>query len=193
MNLPNKLTVLRMLLIPVFLVFALTPVIPYRYLWAALIFAAAAYTDHLDGHIARKRNLITDFGKFMDPLADKLLVVSALICFVESHWANTVVVLLILAREFLVTSVRLIAATHGTVIAADIWGKMKTVTQIIWILCTLLSQWYIVDKPFMPLDAGIVQAIPWILTVLQYVVLAMTAFSGFNYMWKNRSLFADAK
>lgn len=192
MNLPNKLTVLRMLLIPVFLVFALIDTIPFHYLWAAVIFGAAAFTDYLDGHIARKYHLITDFGKFMDPLADKLLVVSALVCFVASGWASTLVVIVILAREFLVTSVRLIAANNGQVIAADIWGKMKTVLQIIWILSTLLTKWYLLDMPVTP-EYGLSNILGWVLMIMQYAVLAMTVFSGFNYVWKNRNLFSDVK
>ena len=129
MNLPNKLTVMRMALIPVFLVFMLVESIPHRYLIAAVIFAAASFTDYLDGHIARRDGLVTNFGKLMDPLADKLLVFSALVCFIELEMSSALIVFIILAREFLVTSVRLIAAEQGTVIAADIWGKMKTVSQ----------------------------------------------------------------
>ena len=133
MNLPNKLTVMRMALIPVFLVFMLVESIPHRYLIAAVIFAAASFTDYLDGHIARRDGLVTNFGKLMDPLADKLLVFSALVCFIDLEMSSALIVFIILAREFLVTSVRLIAAEQGTVIAADIWGKMKTVSQIIWV------------------------------------------------------------
>lgn len=194
MNLPNKLTVLRMGMIPVFLVFMLVPQIPQRFLWAFLFFAAASFTDYLDGHIARKHHLITDFGKFMDPLADKLLVVSALICFVESGWAYSLVVVLILAREFLVTSVRLIAAGHGTVIAADIWGKMKTVSQMVWVMYALLLQW--IEEPGSWMEGllgGSAHVFYIILIVMQCVVLLLTVFSGANYIWKNRELFGDAK
>lgn len=141
MNLPNKLTVMRMALIPVFLVFMLVESIPHRYLIAAVIFAAASFTDYLDGHIARRDGLVTNFGKLMDPLADKLLVFSALVCFIELEMSSALIVFIILAREFLVTSVRLIAAEQGTVIAADIWGKMKTVSQIIWVLVALIALW----------------------------------------------------
>lgn len=186
MNLPNKLTVLRMCLIPVFLVFMLMPQIPLHALWAALIFAAASFTDYLDGHIARKRNLVTDFGKFMDPLADKLLVVSAMLCFVEMGWTPALVVIVILAREFLVTSVRLIAAGHGTVIAADIWGKLKTVSQMIWILYALfLMQAYELVET---IPAGFYYAH----VGLMCLVVLLTVFSGYNYLWNNRALFKDA-
>ena len=139
MNLPNKLTVMRMALIPFFLIFMLCDGIPHRYLIAAAIFGAASFTDYLDGHIARRDGLVTNFGKLMDPLADKLLVFSALICFLETGRASTLGTFIILAREFLVTSVRLIAAEQGRVIAADRYGKLKTVLQIVWVLYALLD------------------------------------------------------
>lgn len=189
MNLPNKLTVIRMALIPVFLAFMmLHGAVPHSFLIAAIIFAAASFTDYLDGHIARKQNLVTDFGKFMDPLADKLLVLSAMICFVESGWASGLAVIVILAREFLVTSVRLIAAGHGKVIAADIWGKVKTVLQIVWVLYTLLLMWISFD--FYTWDAPHGLYIGAV--VLQGLVVLVTVLSGFNYLWKNKSLLADA-
>lgn len=195
MNLPNKLTVMRMLLIPVFLVFMLVEVIPQRFLWATLIFAVASITDFLDGYLARKNNLVTDFGKFMDPLADKLLVVSALCCFLEEGWISGLFLFIILAREFLVTSVRLIAAGHGIVIAADIYGKIKTVMQIVWILYTLLMMWALHTLPSMVQSGSFIMPEPLFLLQLglQAVVLLLTVFSGFNYVWKNRALFADAK
>ena len=155
MNLPNKLTVMRMALIPVFLVFMLAESIPHRYLIAAVIFAAASFTDYLDGHIARRDGLVTNFGKLMDPLADKLLVFSALVCFIDLEMSSALIVFIILAREFLVTSVRLIAAEQGTVIAADIWGKMKTVSQIIWVLVALIALWLEESWPlFMTVSPG---------------------------------------
>ena len=187
MNLPNKLTVFRVLLIPVFLVFMMAKELSNHYLWAALIFAAASFTDYLDGHIARKHHLVTDFGKFMDPLADKLLVMSAMLCFVREDWASLIGVIVILAREFLVTSVRLIAASHGTVIAADIWGKIKTVLQIIWVLYTLLVMWMEGIEGIVP------QPVYWGIVILQALVVLTTVLSGWNYLWKNRSLLADMK
>jgi len=192
MNLPNKLTILRMAMIPVFLVFMLVHTIPHNFLWAAIVFGAASFTDFLDGYIARRDHLVTDFGKFMDPLADKLLVLSALVCFIETGWASALMVFIILAREFLVTSVRLIAAGGGLVIAADIWGKLKTVVQIIWVLYTLLVQWYVLSVAPSSTSAPIALMF-WGVIILGYLVVALTVFSGFNYVWKNRSLFADAK
>ena len=106
-----------------------------------MLFAVASYTDHLDGKIARKRNLITNFGKFMDPLADKVMVLSAMVCLVSLDLADVWIVVLMLAREFMVTSIRLVAADRGRVIAANIWGKAKTVSQIIAILAVLLMQY----------------------------------------------------
>jgi len=126
MNLPNKLTVLRVILIPFFLLFVLLFRIPHHMVFALIVFAAASITDWFDGKIARKHNLVTTFGKFLDPLADKLLVMTALICFTFERWIDPVAVVLILAREFMVTGLRLVVASEGVVVAAGIWGKLKT-------------------------------------------------------------------
>ena len=139
MNLPNKLTVARIILVP-FFVAALLINFPLNNLAALAIFAAASITDLLDGKIARKRGLVTDFGKFADPLADKILVISALLCFVQLGFCDCVAVIVVLFREFAVTSIRLIAASKGKVIAANIWGKVKTVTQMVAIICVLVMQ-----------------------------------------------------
>ncbi|NLG91995.1 MAG: CDP-diacylglycerol--glycerol-3-phosphate 3-phosphatidyltransferase [Clostridiales bacterium] len=141
MNLPNKLTVMRIVLVPFFVAVLLIPGIPHHYLWAAVLFGAAALTDHYDGKLARKNNQITNFGKFLDPLADKILVISALVCFVDLRLAATWCVLVIIAREFMVTSIRLVAVDSGVVIAANKWGKTKTVSQIIAIIAILLFQY----------------------------------------------------
>lgn len=142
MNTPNKLTVLRMILVPFFVASLLAgDSLPHHNLIALVIFAAASYTDHLDGKIARSRNLVTTFGKFMDPLADKIMVISALVCFVSEGLADVWLVLLIIFREFMVTSVRLVAADTGVVVAANNWGKAKTVSQIVAILAILFLQY----------------------------------------------------
>ncbi|QEY35576.1 CDP-diacylglycerol--glycerol-3-phosphate 3-phosphatidyltransferase [Caproiciproducens galactitolivorans] len=141
MNLPNKLTVMRIILVPFFVAVLLIPGIPHHYLWAAILFGAAALTDHYDGKLARKNNQVTNFGKFLDPLADKILVISALVCFVDLRLAATWCVLVIIAREFMVTSIRLVAVDSGVVIAANKWGKTKTVSQIIAIIAILLFQY----------------------------------------------------
>lgn len=141
MNLPNKLTVLRIIMVPFFVAFLLSPGFAHHYLWAAILFSTAALTDHFDGALARKNNQITNFGKFLDPLADKILVVSALVCFVDLRLASTWCVILIIAREFMVTSIRLVAVDNGVVIAANNWGKTKTISQIVAIIAILIFQY----------------------------------------------------
>ena len=132
MNLPNKLTVLRVCMVPVFVVFMLWNGFgtASKYV-AAAIFILASMTDWLDGYLARKNNLVTDFGKFMDPIADKLLVCSALICLVEKGALAAWIVIIIIGREFIISGFRLIAAENGVVIAANYWGKFKTVSQMV--------------------------------------------------------------
>lgn len=137
MNLPNKLTLGRILLVPLFVAVLLID-FPMHNLIALLLFIAASVTDLLDGKIARRNNLITDFGKFADPLADKILVLSALLCFIQNGWCDCVAVIIVLFREFTVTSIRLIAASKGEVIAANIWGKVKTVTQMVAVITILV-------------------------------------------------------
>ena len=181
MNLPNRLTMLRIILIPVFLVFVLVETIPLHYLWALAVFLAACFTDMLDGRIARSRGLVTDFGKLMDPLADKLLVMSALVAFIPVAGVPVWVVVLILGREFMVTSLRLIAAGKGVVIAADKWGKIKTISQMVWLNYTLLYLWLAPEK----------EPAHGLFLVLMGVVVLTTVASGFNYMWKNRSLYSE--
>ena len=123
MNLPNKLTILRVLLIPLFVFFLLVPVVPYSNYIAVVIFIVASLTDLADGKIARKYNLVTNFGKFMDPLADKLLVCSAMICLVATGQLTAWMVIVIISREFIISGFRLVAADNGVVIAASYWGK----------------------------------------------------------------------
>lgn len=139
MNLPNKLTMLRIMLVPLFVAAMLIP-FPLHNLAALLIFAIASITDMFDGRIARERNLVTDFGKFADPLADKILVLAAMLCFVQNGLCDCVAVIIVLLREFAVTSIRLIAAAKGEVVAANIWGKVKTVTQMTAIIAILVMQ-----------------------------------------------------
>ena len=144
MNLPNKLTVLRVFLVPFFVFFALADFIPHHNLIAGLIFGAASYTDYLDGKIARRDHLITNFGKLMDPLADKIMVMAALICFVAEGFTNVWFVLLIMFREFAVTAIRTIAVENGKVIPANNWGKAKTVSQIVAI-CVIFAAQYVLE------------------------------------------------
>lgn len=139
MNLANKLTMLRIFLVPIFLIFIAVKGIPYGTIVATLIFIIASLTDQLDGYIARSRNQITTFGKFMDPLADKLLVTAALISLVELQIVPGIAAIIIIAREFAVSGLRTIAASEGTIISASWWGKLKTIIQIIAILLLLIQ------------------------------------------------------
>lgn len=139
MNLPNKLTLLRIILTP-FFVAAILINFPFHYLAALVIFVVASITDLLDGKIARSRNLVTNFGKFLDPLADKILVLSTLLCFVQQDLCHCIIVIIVLFREFSVSSIRLVAASQGKVVAANMWGKVKTVTQMVAIILIFVLQ-----------------------------------------------------
>lgn len=202
MNLPNKLTIVRVCMIPLFLALFFWNTLPNHYIWAFIVFALASLTDMLDGQIARKRNLVTDFGKLMDPLADKLLVMSAFICLLggnlyyfrplESHskMLGLISLILIMSREFVVTSIRLVAAGKGVVIAADKWGKLKTISQMVWIcLALFLLQ---LSPPTCSLPRPLHPVLLWTQDILFLVMLLLTVGSGVNYVVKNRSLFADA-
>ncbi len=175
MNLPNKLTCLRMIMIIPFVIAMLFGRAEGVWMWVSLIlFAGASFTDMLDGKIARSRNLITDFGKFMDPLADKLLVCSALICLIDLRRIPTWVVLVIIAREFIISGFRLVASDNGIVIAASWWGKTKTVSQMILIILL------IIDFTSGPL---------YILTkIMIYAAAALTVISLVDYIYKNRNV-----
>jgi len=178
MNLPNKLTILRVIMIPFFVFFLLSGVGGSASKWIALvIFAAASITDTLDGYIARRDNLITDFGKFMDPLADKLLVCSALICFVELDKLPAWMVIIIIAREFIISGFRLIASDNGVVIAASYWGKFKTTFQMVMI-CLMIAN-------FPQLQ---------ILTdIIMWIALILTVVSLIDYLVKNKDVMKDTK
>lgn len=195
MNLPNKLTVLRMILVPFFVLAILWP-FPHHFLIALIIFGAASYTDHLDGMLARKHNQITDFGKFMDPLADKILVISALVCFVSLGLCDVWLVLLIIAREFMVTSIRLVAAGKGSVIAANNWGKAKTVSQIIAICVILLLQ-YIGELGGLGLVGFVTEKMAVLFWGIGEVFLAIATFfavlSGLIYLKQNWDIVKNAK
>ena len=176
MNLPNKLTIGRIIAIPIFIVVFL---MGYRYA-AAVIFILAAFTDMLDGKIARKYNLVTNFGKLMDPLADKLLVMSALICMVELGDVAGWMVVVILGREFIITGMRQVAEAQGIVIAAGTTGKIKTVTQMIAIPLLILDNWPFAMLSFeLPMDI-----------IFLWIALIMTVVSGAEYIVKNRKLFS---
>ena len=174
MNLPNKLTILRMIMIPVFLVVLYIPGLGMAgNIAAAAIFILASITDFLDGKIARKYNLVTNFGKFMDPLADKLLVCSALIALVDFDKVAAWIVIIIIAREFIISGFRLIAAENGVVIAANYWGKFKTVSQMIMIILLILH----FDGIFVILEQ-----------IFIWLSLALTIISLITYIWQNRTV-----
>ncbi len=190
MNLPNKLTLWRIILVPFFVAALLIP-FPLHTIVALVLFIAASITDMLDGRIARKRNLITDFGKFADPLADKILVLAALLCFVQNGWCDCIAVIIVLFREFTVTSIRLIAAAKGEVIAANIWGKVKTVTQMVAIITILVFRAaYDIIVPLLPqlpdsMTAGINQ---WLFLGGETLIWISTVFaiiSGVIYVKQN--------
>ncbi len=183
MNLPNKLTLLRVALIPFFLLFIYLDA-PFHFLLALLIFAAASITDALDGKIARARNLVTNFGKFLDPLADKALVLSALTVFVELDEVNmgAIPLIIIIAREFMVSGLRLIAADSGVVVAAGIWGKLKTAFTMATIIAALF--WLSVRYDFNFNIAGvIVTAVDnWVIPALIWISTVLTVISGLIYL-----------
>lgn len=184
MNLPNKLTLFRVLLIPFFLIF-LSLNSTEGVIGALVIFLIASITDQLDGYIARKYNLITDFGKFMDPLADKLLVSAAFIYFIDFKLVEPILVIIVISREFIVTGIRLILASKkGEVIAANIYGKLKTVFQIIAIIF-LLIELYLVESGLISSNyVGIVQIIA---DATFYICVIFTVLSGWDYVKKNIS------
>lgn len=181
MNLPNKITMFRVVLIPFFVFFMLSEQIPYYNYIAAAIFIVASLTDTLDGYIARKYNLVSNFGKFMDPLADKLLVSSALICFVAipdnpmPAWA----VIIIISREFIISGFRLVASDAGIVIAASYWGKIKTVVQMVMSVLLILN------------FSG--QVIDLVELVLIYAAVALTVISLIDYLYKNWKVMQDGQ
>ena len=187
MNLPNRLTLLRICLVPVCILLLLWEEMPHHNLLALLAFAVAALTDLFDGKIARNRNLVTNFGKLLDPLADKVLVTSVLMCFVELDLASSVVVIIIVAREFLVTSLRLVAMESGKVIAASYWGKVKTVTQMLAIVVVLCIQELLVLFPVLSTSS-----IVWIGDLLLWLSAVATLVSGVNYLWQNRECIGRA-
>ena len=191
MNLPNKLTVLRICLIPVFIVFVSLNGLYGHSFYALAVFALASFTDYLDGNIARKRGLVTDFGKFMDPLADKILTTTAIIYMCIAKACHPIVLVLILAREFAVSGVRMVAAAGGgKVIAANMWGKVKTVMQMI----TIILYYFVLGL----LEVGIIPdcAECYVLltvNILMWVVAAVTVLSGWQYIWANREYIKTAE
>ncbi|MGE6261200.1 CDP-diacylglycerol--glycerol-3-phosphate 3-phosphatidyltransferase [Heyndrickxia sporothermodurans] len=192
MNLPNKITVLRVCLIPIFVMIMAIPfewgsinllgtAMPMTHFIAAIIFIIASATDWIDGHYARKLNLVTNLGKFLDPLADKLLVAAAFILLVPLGYAPAWIIIIILSREFAVTGLRAILAGEGEVVAAAMLGKIKTWTQIVAISLLLLHNF-----PFEPIGFPLADIALW-------VALIFTVWSGWDYFYKNRHVFVNSK
>lgn len=178
MNLPNKLTIARVIMIPFFVVFMLTGWGGNASKWISLIlFIIASLTDLLDGHIARKHNLVTNFGKFMDPLADKLLVCAAMICLVEIGKIPSWIVIVIISREFIISGFRLIASDNGRVIAASYWGKFKTTFQMVMI-CLMIA-----DIP----------ALSVITAIVMWAALVLTVVSLIDYLVKNKDVLSEQR
>lgn len=178
MNLPNKLTIFRIILIPFFVFFLLAPYFEgYGNYIAVVIFIFASLTDLLDGKIARKYNLVTDFGKFMDPLADKLLVCAALICLVESGQLPAWIVIIIISREFIISGFRLVASDNGVVIAASCWGKFKTTFQMAAV-CLLIAD---------------IAAIGVVTQIILWIAVILTVVSLVDYLVKNKDVMKENK
>lgn len=180
MNLPNKLTLIRVILVPFFVFFFLNN----QFVPALIVFALASITDALDGHIARKHNLVTNFGKFLDPLADKVLVISALTCFVDIGFMSCVPLIIIVAREFMVSGLRLVVADEGVVVPAGIWGKLKTaftmVTIVLILIYASVEQFVLIPENIMDIFIIVSHILIWISTLL-------TVISGGDYLkayWK---------
>lgn len=186
MNLPNKLTVIRILVTPLFLVALLWNSLPYNYLIALVIFAAASLTDMADGMIARKRNLITDFGKFLDPLADKMLTTAAFLAFISLKIGKGTVwvTFIILIREFLITSLRLISAGKGKVVAANIFGKCKTVVQMATVITIMFAEFLIVNLQVIT-KGNLFDFIKGLETGLLWASAIIAVVSGITYLKDN--------
>ncbi|MBQ8878605.1 MAG: CDP-diacylglycerol--glycerol-3-phosphate 3-phosphatidyltransferase [Lachnospiraceae bacterium] len=177
MNLPNKLTMFRVILIPFFIIFLLVPITSVDKWIALTIFIVASLTDLLDGHIARKYHLVTNFGKFMDPLADKLLVCSALICLIELDRIPSWMVIIIIAREFVISGFRLIASDNGVVIAASYWGKFKTTFQMIAV-CLMIAD---------------IAALSLVTSIVTWIAVILTVVSLVDYLIKNKDVMKETK
>ena len=201
MNLANKLTILRMILVPFFVIIGYLGLggiitgtvleIPIYMILMNLIFIIASITDKLDGYIARSRNQVTTFGKFLDPLADKILVISALVMLVEFGKIPAWIPIIVLTREFLVSGYRLIAAENGQVIAASIWGKIKTVTQMLAIILIFIDKYNFFD--FVNNSMTVVQyGINIVSSILMFISVVATIFSGWDYLKNGKDLLKDA-
>ena len=187
MNLPNKLTILRLIFIPFYVFFLMTDFFSFSSHIAMVIFILASITDTLDGKIARKYNLVTDFGKFADPLADKILVVSGMVCFVALGRLPVWICIIILAREFAISGFRLVVAANGTVLAASMCGKFNTTFQMIMLIMMSFDlERLVAEKGFPPVIWNVYHIVT---IVVMYIALALTIISMIDYFYKNRKGF----
>lgn len=184
LNTPNKLTIARMIIAPLFLAVIMKENLPHRFLWALVIFSVASITDAIDGKMARKNNQVTNFGKLLDPIADKVLTTAALLAFMKLGLCNIWIVMIVLTREFAIASIRMIAASNGVVIPANIWGKLKTVSQMVFtILIMFLGEIFSYAKNIVP---GV--TVPYYLTLsnisntLLWITAVLTVISGVIYI-----------
>lgn len=184
MNVPNTLTVLRVIMIPFFVLFMLGDITSVDKYIALGIFIAASLTDTLDGYLARKNNQVTNFGKFMDPLADKLLVCAAMICLMDLDRLPSWIVIIIISREFIISGFRLIAAEHQIVIAASMWGKFKTTFQMAMIILIILN----INVDFYIAGVGVIHVLA---TIATYVALVLTIVSLIDYLNKNKAVLKE--
>lgn len=183
LNTPNKLTILRIILTPIFLAVILCEELPHRFLIGCLIFAVASITDTIDGHLARKNNQITNFGKFLDPIADKILTTAALLAFTVMGLCNIWIVMIVLTREFAISSIRMISAADGVVIPANNWGKIKTVSQMVFtVVIMVLGEVYSVLADF---NSEIFAKLPELSVIsnsLLWITAVLTVVSGIIYV-----------
>ena len=189
LNLPNILTMSRIIITPVFLAVILMDSLPHRFLIACLIFSIASITDAVDGHLARKYNQVTNFGKLLDPIADKVLTTSALLAFMSMGLCNIWIVMLVLTREFTIASVRMIAATDGVVIPANIWGKIKTVSQMVFTIVIMLlgEAYYLIEKSY----ADLLVRLPDLSLIsngLLWITAILTVVSGVIYLKDSKKI-----
>ncbi len=189
LNLPNILTISRVVITPFFLVTILMETLPHRFLIACIIFSIASITDAVDGHLARKNNQITNFGKFLDPIADKVLTTAALLAFMSMGLCNIWIVMLVLTREFAIASVRMIAASGGVVIPANVWGKIKTVSQMVFtILIMLLGEAYFILETSNTELFSKLPDLSLISNGLLWITAILTVVSGGIYLYDSRKI-----
>lgn len=205
MNTPNKITLVRLLLLPIIIFFYLADFVPYGKLVATIVFIIAALTDALDGHIARKHNLVTDLGKFFDAIADKVLIMTGMILIISGpltgsapvvypSWLGIICVIIMLAREFIISALRQVAATKGKVLAAENSGKIKATIQDIAVIGYMAFAFVIDDIiPITQMNETALAAVRFILMILFVVATVLTIYSGTSYLIKNRKVFVDEK